>query len=164
MNPHTIWQSECFKLSQSYDFRLPGYMFVECISNPRSLADLQPSESQELVSVLKLAEHLLHTLIRPEKVYVLKFGESDDRVHFHIIPRTTKLLASYLNACQTSPPYNGALITAWLWANAESLGYTEEDISDFVSSARQACGELTRRSTLLLSVAGHCAIKPRNAG
>jgi len=142
MNSHTIWKSENFKLSQSYDYRLPGYVFVECNSGARNLNDLQSIESQELVSVLKLAERLLHSLIRPERIYVLKFGESDERVHFHIVPRTAKLLASYLNTCRATPPYNGALITAWLWANAESLDHSDEEIHEFVSSARQMCEEL----------------------
>ena len=142
MNAFLIWQSGHFKLSQSYDFRLPGYMFVESVSGAKKLTDLKPSEDAELVSVLKLAEKVLHRLLQPEKIYMLKFGEYDERVHFHVVPRTRKLLHSYLSACQATPPYNGALITAWLWAHADSLGYTEAEIRSFVLSARQACKEI----------------------
>lgn len=142
MDVHTIWQSEHFKLSQSYDFHLPGYMFVECLSGARALNHFNSAESEGLTSVLKLAEHLLHLLVRPERIYILKFGESDDRVHFHIVPRTRELLKSYLDECKDNPPYNGALITAWLWANSGSLGHSEADIHAFISSARKACEEL----------------------
>jgi diadenosine tetraphosphate (Ap4A) HIT family hydrolase len=153
MNPHTIWQSQHFKLSQSFSFRLPGYLFVEALSGVPRLSDLQTPESQELGLALKLAEHLVHTLIRPERTYVLRFGESDERVHFHVVPRTTKLLNFYLRSQQDAPSYNGALITAWLWANADTLGHTEEEIQTFVSAARQASGELTFPSSGLPSAA-----------
>lgn len=143
MDFYTIWESTHFRLSQSYDFRLPGYMFVECLSGARRMNDFGPGESEELAAVLKLAESLLHLLVRPERIYILKFGESDDRIHFHVIPRTAELLKSYLDERQDSPPYNGALITAWLWANAGRLGHGEADIEDFISSARRLSGELT---------------------
>ena len=147
MNTHTLWQSEFFKLSQSYDYRFPGYLFVECISSVQKLNNLHSDESQELIAALKLAEHLIHTLIRPERIYILKFGESEQRVHFHIVPRTAKLLDAYLRTCMVSPPYNGALITVWLWANANSLGHSDEEINGFISSARQLCDVHIRQIT-----------------
>jgi diadenosine tetraphosphate (Ap4A) HIT family hydrolase len=143
MDFYTIWESAHFRLSQSYDFCFPGYMFVECLSGVRRMNDFGPGESEELAYVLKLGERLLDLLIRPERIYVLKFGESDDRIHFHLIPRTAELLKSYLDDRQESSPYNGALITAWLWANAGRLGHSQADIQNFISSARKVSEELT---------------------
>ena len=136
MNQFTIWQSENFSISQSYDFLLPGYLFVECAAGVKSLAALTAEHSAELGSALKHAEHIVQTLVNPERIYVLKFGESDQRVHFHIIPRTRKVLDAYLKSVNDEPPYNGALITAWVWSNARTLGHTEKEISEFISSAR----------------------------
>ncbi|RRW42282.1 hypothetical protein EGJ52_17120 [Pseudomonas luteola] len=136
MNQYSIWQCANFSISQSYDFPLPGYLFVECISGVKSLAALTAQDSVELGSVLKRAEHIVETLIKPERIYVLKFGESDQRVHFHMVPRTSKLLEAYLKSTSDKPPYNGALITAWVWSNARALNHTEEEIRGFISAAR----------------------------
>lgn len=140
MDAYVIWQNRYHKLSQSYDFAVPGYLFVESRSDACSLDALTVQESQSLIAALQLAEHVLNTLIRPQRSYVLRFGESDASVHFHVIPRTAKLLAAYLEEHRDEPPYNGALITAWLWSNAHKLAHGRQEISAFIQAARQLCG------------------------
>lgn len=138
MSPYTVWQSENFSIAQSYDFPLPGYLFVECTSGVTSLSELKAAELAELSHVLQRAESLIDSLIKPARTYVLKLGESDQRLHFHLIPRTKEVLAGYLRSTDDKPPYNGALITAWIWSNVRTLGHTDEDINRFIRTAREA--------------------------
>jgi len=132
----TIWTSKSFRIAHAYSYRLPGYLFVENLVDARSLNSLSPEASGELGDALALAERLIHKIIHPERLYILKFGESDDRIHFHLIPRTRKLLDAYLATETDEPPYNGARITAWLWKNADQLGHSTEEIDAFVKTAK----------------------------
>jgi len=136
MNPYIIWESELIRISHSYDFRLPGYLFVENRIGAPSLESFPPNTHGQLGEALRLAEYLVRKIVSPERVYILKFGESDERVHFHVIPRTRKLLDAYLSSENDEPPFNGALITAWVWKNADRLGHTMDEINAFVQRAR----------------------------
>ena len=67
MSPYTIWQSENFSIAQSYDFPLPGYLFVECTSGAASMSELKAAELVELSHVLQRAESLIDSLIKPAR-------------------------------------------------------------------------------------------------
>jgi diadenosine tetraphosphate (Ap4A) HIT family hydrolase len=136
MNSHTIWESELFRITHSRDYRLPGYLFVENCVDASNLNSFPPNTQGQLGEALRLAEYLVRKFASPERVYILKFGESDDRVHFHVIPRTRKLLDAYLSCEKDEAPFNGALITAWLWKNADRLDHNLEEVNAFVQSAR----------------------------
>jgi len=61
-SPYTIWQSENFSIAKSYDFPLPGYLFVECTSGAASMSELKAAELVELSHVLQRAESLIDSL------------------------------------------------------------------------------------------------------
>jgi len=67
VSPYTIWQSENFSIAQSYDFPLPGYLFVECTSGAASMSELKAAELVELSHVLQRAESLIDSLIKPAR-------------------------------------------------------------------------------------------------
>lgn len=139
MDRHTIWESPSFRISQSYSYPLPGYLFVEALADARRLDRLSPDTRRELGEVLALAEHLVTSIVAPERVYILKFGESDELAHFHVIPRTRRLLDAYLASEADTAPYNGARITAWLWANGAKLNHPSAEADAFVAAARVEC-------------------------
>ena len=85
-----------------------------------------------------LAEGLLHRLLRPERIYALKFGEEVPAVHFHVVPRSADLAAAYRAATGDAPPLSGAAIVDWVWSNHDLLGHTDEAIGEFIERARAA--------------------------
>lgn len=136
MNSLDIWASDLVKISHARSYRLPGYLFVECVP-AKSLDVCARSKTKEALALATVrAENIVSALLNPQKVYVLRFGESSENEHFHIIPRTDALLQKYLSENDDSAPYNGAKITSWLWERSASLGYAERDINDFISRAR----------------------------
>lgn len=136
MDSLDIWAFGPVKITHARNYRLPGYLFVEGASDtPYSIrAQIELKEALALATIK--AENLVRALLNPQKVYVLKFGESSEKEHFHIIPRTAALLQHYLSGNDDAFPYNGAKITSWLWAHSSSLGHTEAEIRNFVLSAR----------------------------
>lgn len=137
-DPLTIWQSDWVRVSQARSVPLPGYLFVESLSGCTEFDRLDPESGRELQEGIRIAERLVRRLIDPERVYVLKFGEADQHIHFHIVPRTREVLSGYLESTKDTAPYNGARITAWIWEHAGSLGYAPSDIAAFVRAAREA--------------------------
>ncbi len=136
MDSLDIWASDLVKISHARSYRLPGYLFVECVSAKPLDVGSRTKTKEALALATVRAENIVNALLNPQKVYVLRFGESSENEHFHIIPRTDALLRKYLSENADSVPYNGAKITSWLWEHSASLGYTERDINDFVSRAR----------------------------
>lgn len=141
MNRFMIWESPFFRISHSYRYSLPGYLFVETLEDANHLDQPSLGAIRKLGEALALAEHLVMHLTAAERVYVLKFGESDERIHFHVIPRTPELLEAYLSSATDKAPYNGARITAWLWENCAVLKHSAEEIDAFVAAARAECLE-----------------------
>jgi diadenosine tetraphosphate (Ap4A) HIT family hydrolase len=131
-----IWESANLIVSQAHSYSLPGYLFVESKLAVSGIGGFSASEQLEFFTAVSKAEGVVRGLVSPEKVYVLSFGESSEQVHFHIIPRTRRLLDAYLSACTHSRPYSGASITAWLWQNSQLLGHRPEELSSFISAAR----------------------------
>jgi hypothetical protein len=136
MDSLDIWASDIVKISHARSYRLPGYLFVEGVSAKLIDSGERIRTKEALALATVRAENIVNELLNPEKVYVLRFGESSANEHFHIIPRSDALLQKYLSENADSAPYNGAKITSWLWENSTSFGYTERDINDFVSRAR----------------------------
>ena len=83
-----------------------------------------------------MAERLIQELIRPERIYALKFGEENPQIHFHIVPRTAAIEAAYLVQVADKKPCSGARIVDWIWLNHESFAHSEEQIEAFVKEAR----------------------------
>jgi diadenosine tetraphosphate (Ap4A) HIT family hydrolase len=142
-----IWETENLTVSQAHSYSLPGYLFVESKLAVTSTSGFSASEQSEFFAAVSKAEGVVRGLVSPEKIYVLRFGESSEKVHFHIVPRTRRLLDAYLSACPDSPPYNGARITAWLWQNSQLLGHCTDELSAFISAARTKWREGPRTDT-----------------
>ena len=132
-----ILETEHSTIEQAYGFRIPGYLIVQPKVVSTRLADLSRVQAADLFNCLAKAEDLIQELIRPERVYALRFGEENPQIHFHVIPRTAALEAAYLAQVLDGKPYSGARIVDWIWLNHESLGYTEEQIRNFVAAARR---------------------------
>ena len=103
------------RVSQARSFRVPGYLIVEPLRRVASLADLSPDERADLMDCLANAEGWIRCLEPVDCVYALRLGESDRAVHFHVVPRTQRILDGFLAEHPGEPPYSGARIVDWLW-------------------------------------------------
>ena len=132
-----VRESEHTTVEQAHSYRVPGYLIVQPKAACTCVSDLSAEQASDLFECLVQAESLVRVIVEPERLYVLKFGEENPQVHFHIIPRTEKLAEAYLTHVPDGRPYNGAKIVAWTWQNHASLGYSDEEIGAFVQQARE---------------------------
>ena len=136
MMDYTIFETEYFTVSQANDYRVPGYVIILSKVECTRVADFTPDQSADLLKCLADSEALVQEIIEPERIYVMKFGEVNPRVHFHVFPRTKRIAEAYLAQVPDKEPYCGARIVDWVWHNHESLGFTDEDIRNFVNKAK----------------------------
>jgi diadenosine tetraphosphate (Ap4A) HIT family hydrolase len=137
MTPLRILETEHTTIEQSSGYRIPGYLIVQPKAACTRLGEMSQEASTDLFACISLAENLVHEIIQPVRVYVMKFAEMNPQVHFHIFPRTVDLEKAYLAQADDKPPINGARATDWTWAHHESLGYSDAQIDGFVHSARE---------------------------
>jgi diadenosine tetraphosphate (Ap4A) HIT family hydrolase len=137
MDAYEIYRSNFYKLSQAHSYRVPGYLILESLSPVKQFAVLPTDADADLAACFRIAERLLGSLLSTERVYFLRFGESIQTIHFHVVPRTAEIAQKYCHPAAVSPGLNGAEIVSWIWSNHESLMYSDADIVEFVRSARQ---------------------------
>lgn len=138
MNPLDLFTTERTRVSHARSFRLPGYLIVEPLRPCRSLDTMGASVRDDLMRCLAKAEALVREQTGAERVYVLRFGEENENVHFHVVPRTGRVLEAYREACQDEPPFSGARIVDWIWFHHQDLGYGDADVAWWIESARAA--------------------------
>lgn len=138
MSKFTIFETEHFTVTQAENYAVPGYIIIfskqECVN----MADFSPEQASDLFQCIAKAESLLHALLEPERVYILRFGEALPRIHFHVFPRTAEIAAAYTQQVDDAPPYNGAKLIDWIWQNHQSLGFSEAQVLEFVERAQAA--------------------------
>jgi diadenosine tetraphosphate (Ap4A) HIT family hydrolase len=137
MDQFEIYRSDFYKLSQAYSFRLPGYLILESHLPVTQFDDLPPAADADLARCFRIAERVLNAVLRPERVYFLRFGETTQAIHFHVVPRTSEIAQRYCHPAAVTPGLNGAEIVSWIWSNHESLMHSDMEISEFVRSARR---------------------------
>ncbi len=140
MNDYMIVETEHFTVNQA-DYRLPGYVIITSKLEYTQLADFDSGQAAGLLQCMITAERVVQKLVNPERIYIMKFGEVNPRVHFHILPRTRRLADAYVAATHAEEPFNGARVVDWIWDNHASLGFTDDDMQGFVDEARDAWQE-----------------------
>ncbi len=140
MNGNLIHESTHFTTRQASDTRVPGHLIVASRNECTSLDRFTPDQAADLMRCLVRAEALLQQILQPERIYILKFGEAVPQIHFHVFPRTARLLQAYLTEVVDREPYSGARIMDWAWTHRESAGFADEEIQSFVDAARARLG------------------------
>lgn len=142
MSPYLIHESRHFTTHQASDTRVPGHLIVASTAECTALAGFTPDQTADLMRCLVRAETLVQQILQPERIYVLKFGEVVPRIHFHVFPRTARLLQAYLGEVADQEPYSGARIMDWVWTHRGSAGFADEEIRSFIDAARAHRGGL----------------------
>ena len=137
MNNYLIFETDYFTVSQTSDYRVPGYVIILSKAPFTHITEFTPEQAGDLVRCLANAEAIVQQIIEPERIYIMKFGEVNPRIHFHVFPRTSRIATAYEKAVEDKPPYNGARVVDWIWNNHESLGFTNAEIEAFAEEARK---------------------------
>ena len=144
MPENLIHESRYFTTRQASDTRVPGHLIIASKVECTALGGFSPGQAADLMRCLGRAESLLQQLLQPERIYVLKFGEAVPKIHFHVFPRTARLLQAYLGQIADREPYSGARIMDWVWTHRDSAGFTDDEIRRFVDAARARLSPLRR--------------------
>ncbi len=145
---YLIHDTEHFTIKQSDMYRIPGYLIVESKADVTTVAGFDAESSSDLLQCVARAEALLQQVLQPERVYIMKFGEMNPRVHFHVFPRTRHIGDAYRVAAGDEAPYSGARLVDWIWTHDESLGFTDQDIQSFIDAARNHVNDPTQNGTV----------------
>lgn len=109
-----IFEDELFRLEQSAECPIPGYLILRLKGPETGFAQLPPETAKLLGEMLARAAAAIEQAVKPERVYVLSFCEVEPRLHFHLFPRTAWLLKEYFKANDcANDPVNGPMLFEW---------------------------------------------------
>lgn len=93
---------------------IPGYLILRTKAEVESLAQLDDRSAAHVGMVLARAARAIEGAVGAERVYCLSFCEVDRRLHFHLFPRTRRLLEECASATGTAgEEVNGPLLFEW---------------------------------------------------
>lgn len=141
MTGNLIHQSRFFTTTHAVDSGVPGHLIVASSVQCTALAGLTSEQAADLMQCLERAEKLVQELLQPERIYILKFGEAVPQLHFHVFPRTARLLRAYLGQVADREPYSGARIMDWVWSRRDARGDSTAEIAAFIDEARSRLGQ-----------------------
>lgn len=108
------FEDETFTLEQSAECPIPGYLVLRLKGEATSLAQLPEVTVMALGKMLARAVSAIEQAVQAERVYILSFCEIDQRLHFHLFPRTPWLLKEYFKAnFNANEPVDGPMLFAW---------------------------------------------------
>jgi diadenosine tetraphosphate (Ap4A) HIT family hydrolase len=82
-----IVQTEYWVLNHRVDTALPGYLMLGARMPTNDLSLMQPEALAELGTLLARAQKAVTTILKPEHLYIGRYGHMAGRaLHFHIIP------------------------------------------------------------------------------
>jgi diadenosine tetraphosphate (Ap4A) HIT family hydrolase len=105
-----------FRIEPCSTCRIAGYLIVSPRVPVSSLAALSPGAQISLGPTLTAATRAIEAVIHPERVYCLLFAEETRTVHFHLFPRTKRLLAEYRRVHPTETKVSGPTLLHWVRA------------------------------------------------
>lgn len=87
-----IFKTKYWSCDHAFDILLPGFLVLKTNRHIESIANLNKKEAEEFGSVLLKITQAMDKVLRPERIYVLRYGEVVRHVHFWLIPRTKEVL------------------------------------------------------------------------
>lgn len=118
MLSNTIYENEYFRLEQSTEPSIPGYLIL-FTKVPAISVDHMPDEALvQFGPLLKICYAAINTVIKPPRIYCCSFGEVLKQVHFHILPRTEWMEKDFKrehssHQAAMSEPINGPIMFEW---------------------------------------------------
>jgi len=95
-NSLLVLENKYYSAVQCGNCDIPGYIILKTKKQIKKIHDM-PKEALALLGVvLSKLEHAIELILKPDKIYIVKFGEESDALHFHVFPRTKYLTEKYL--------------------------------------------------------------------
>lgn len=82
---------------------MPGYLILEAQSPATKFDQLPAIADADLVRCFRIPERILNVVPSPERVYFLRFGETAQAIHFHVVPRTSEIAQRYCHPAAVTP-------------------------------------------------------------
>ena len=82
-----LWQDDLCRVVRVDDPNYPGFCRVILNRHAKEMADLSPTERQQLMRVVFAVEQTLTRLMHPDKINLASLGNVVPHVHWHVIPR-----------------------------------------------------------------------------
>lgn len=108
-----IFESASFKCSPCRDCDIPGYLILFAVAPANALSNLQSEQIEEIGPLIARIEKAVAEATQAERVYILRFSEGSNQLHFHIFPRTAKLADEFRRYYPTSGDLNGETVYGW---------------------------------------------------
>jgi len=114
--PPNILETATYRVTFCHDCDVPGYLIVEPMHASYRISELSVTTRNDLGSLLGQVEAAVLAETGAEHVYVLRFSEGMDAVHFHVFPRTRELARLWRESMADGSDgegINGPLLFAW---------------------------------------------------
>jgi len=96
------------------DCDVPGYLILIPRAETAMIKNLSPASQAGLGAILGKVESAVKLATNADRIYILRFSEALESVHFHIFPRTGELAAQFRQETKTvESGINGPLLFAW---------------------------------------------------
>ena len=105
-----------FIVTACADCDLPGYLIVRSRVSASTLGDLSEDAQRELGGLLARLEAAVVRVTLADRLYILRFSEAFEQVHFHLFPRSADLAAQWRTAYPRrlkDGNIDGPLLFAW---------------------------------------------------
>ena len=147
-SPETrVFEDELLTLDHADYCAVPGYLILRLRTAVESLAQLDSEAAARVGQVMSRAARAIERAVGAERVYCLSFCEVDRQLHFHLFPRSRRLLDAYETATTTTgEPVNGPLLFEWArttFAEGRSLPDGFPSVTDTCLRIRRALAEAT---------------------
>lgn len=109
-----IYADEIFSLEACLAHQIPGYLILRLRQPHPTFSSLNDQVAQQLGLAVAKISALVEVKVAAETVYVLRFGEENRQIHFHIFPRTRRMDEAYRSHHTSCGQFlNGPLVFEW---------------------------------------------------
>ncbi|MCC7005386.1 MAG: HIT family protein [Ottowia sp.] len=82
-----LWEDSRVRIVQVKDPLFPGFCRVIWRTHCREMTDLNIEEQRYFMNIVFTSEHVLRTLLCPEKINLASLGNQVPHLHWHVIAR-----------------------------------------------------------------------------
>lgn len=127
-----ILETKYWSCDHAFDVPLPGFLILKTNRHTESITKLTADEARELGLLLLKITKVIDTVLKPERIYVLRFGEVVRHVHFWLLPRTKEVLEN----CGKGPESVRTIVN--FYRNNFSMKEREKEILNIIKELREA--------------------------
>lgn len=103
-----------FSVVPCRDCDVPGYLILIPKFSGAKIKDLPVDVQMAFGPAIGNVESAIRQVTQAERVYIMRFSEAMESVHFHLFPRTADMASKFLSENKTGDDgINGPLLFAW---------------------------------------------------